>query len=88
MISTKRGLYDWGATHMTGLGEEYAEIAAINSELRYITLELMKIAASQNKPFESVLKEFTANSFKLKRTVMRGPTAQKPRRIKTIRSHL
>jgi len=46
--------------------EQFEELAAVNSELRFITLELMKIAASKNQPFEDVLKEFTQNVFKLK----------------------
>lgn len=49
--------------------EQFEEMAAVNSELRFITLELMKIAASGNKPFDAVLKDFTANAFKLKKTL-------------------
>jgi hypothetical protein len=58
---------------MAGIGEQVADIAAINSELRYITLELMKISAEQKKPFEQVLAEFTGNTFKLKRALIRSP---------------
>lgn len=57
--------------------EEYEDLAAINSELRLITLELMKIAAQEKKPFENVLKEFTDNAFRTKRTLMK---ADSPRR--------
>ena len=49
--------------------EQFEEMAAVNSELRFITLELMKIAASKNKPFDDVLKEFKGNVFKLKKSV-------------------
>ena len=55
------------------MGNSTAEIAAINSEIRYITLELMKISAEQRRPFDSVLAEFTGNTFKLKRSLARGP---------------
>ena len=55
--------------------EEFEELAAVNSELRFITLELMKIAAQQNKSFEQVQQEFMANAFKLKRTLLRSETA-------------
>lgn len=56
---------------MTGLPEEIAEISAINSEIRFLTLELMKIAAIEGKTFSEVLKEFTANAVKLKKNMTR-----------------
>jgi hypothetical protein len=52
--------------------EEMDELAAVNSELRFITLELMKISASQDKSFDKVLREFVGNAFKLKRTLNRS----------------
>lgn len=57
---------------MSNTAEQLEELAAINSEIRFITLELMKIAAGKNKPFDTVLKEFTANAFKAKRAISRG----------------
>ncbi len=56
---------------MTGIPEEFAEISAINSEIRFLTLELMKIAAVEGKTFSEVLKEFTSNAIKLKKTMAR-----------------
>ncbi len=58
--------------------EEYGDLAAINSELRLITLELMKIAAQEHKPFEHVLREFTENAFRTKKTLMKADNT--PRR--------
>ncbi len=57
---------------MGNYAEELEELAAINSELRYITLELMKIAVSKDKPFDWVLKEFTSNAFKTRKALVRG----------------
>ena len=39
------------------------DISNINSELRYITVELMKIASQRNASFESVAKEFLSNAY-------------------------
>jgi len=43
----------------------YEEIGSINSELRYITVELMKIAAERKMPFEKVAQEFVSNAISL-----------------------
>ncbi len=59
--------------------EEMDELAAVNSELRFITLELMKISAQQNKSFDAVLREFVGNAFKLKRTLNRSGTIARRR---------
>ncbi len=48
------------------LEECFEEVAAINSEMRYLCLELMKIATQRNVPFEQVTREFIANTNKLK----------------------
>jgi len=42
------------------------EAAAVNSEIRFITMELMKIAAKSGRPFDKVLEEFRVNAFKVK----------------------
>ncbi|MBN2121876.1 hypothetical protein JW721_02365 [Candidatus Micrarchaeota archaeon] len=39
---------------------------AANSELRYITLELMKLAQKREVPFEQVCDEYVHNTFHLK----------------------
>ncbi|MEM2974145.1 MAG: hypothetical protein QW112_00750 [Candidatus Micrarchaeia archaeon] len=41
------------------------EISNLNTEIRYITVELMKIAAKRKVSFESVAKEFLENAYLL-----------------------
>jgi len=45
------------------------EIASINSEMRFITLELMKIAQERKKSFKEVAREFISNVYCLDRMV-------------------
>ncbi len=47
--------------------EELQEVAAINSEIRFIALELMKISLQTGVPFERVLGDFRKNAFKVKK---------------------
>ncbi len=42
-----------------------------NSELRYLTLELMKIAVRRRKSFDVVAKEFIRNTYYLKNLIMK-----------------
>lgn len=42
---------------------------SINSEIRYITIELMKIAAQKNITFEEAAREFLKNAIFLKRLI-------------------
>ncbi|MEM3555818.1 MAG: hypothetical protein QXF56_03830 [Candidatus Micrarchaeia archaeon] len=39
------------------------EIASINSEMRFITLELMKLAQKKKKSFREVAREFIKNVY-------------------------
>ncbi|MCX6777688.1 MAG: hypothetical protein NT157_02275 [Candidatus Micrarchaeota archaeon] len=41
------------------------EMATINSEMRYISLELMKIASKDGRSFEEVAEEFVSNVYRL-----------------------
>ena len=41
------------------------DLTNINTEIRYITVELMKIAAKKKVGFESVAKEFLNNAYLL-----------------------
>ncbi|MBI3587974.1 hypothetical protein HY995_01015 [Candidatus Micrarchaeota archaeon] len=52
--------------------EEYEQSAQANGEIRFITLELMKLASEQNRPYEQVLKEFVANASHTKRAFLEG----------------
>ena len=44
----------------------FEEVAAVNSEIRFMTLELMKIASQRSVPFPQVLKDFIDNTNTLK----------------------
>ncbi|MEM3030331.1 MAG: hypothetical protein QXH27_01220 [Candidatus Micrarchaeia archaeon] len=52
------------------------DAAGINSEMRYITLELMKLAAKRNKPFEQVAAEFITNVYAVRRLIKRRVQAR------------
>jgi hypothetical protein len=41
----------------------------INSEIRYLTIELMKLAYQNKKSFKQVSKEFIENAFYLKEMI-------------------
>ncbi len=45
------------------------EIASINSEMRFITLELMKLAQKKRKNFKEVAREFISNVYTLDKLV-------------------
>lgn len=45
------------------------ERAAANSEIRYITVELMKLAARKKKPFAQLAHEFVANTYTLEKMI-------------------
>lgn len=48
------------------------ESASANSELRYITLELMKIANKKKKRFKEVARDFIRNVYSLRRLVKKS----------------
>ena len=45
------------------------EQAQVNSEMRYLALELMKLAVQRKQPFKLVMGEFIDNVFSLERSV-------------------
>ncbi|MBI4399742.1 hypothetical protein HY570_03250 [Candidatus Micrarchaeota archaeon] len=45
------------------------DIASINAEMRYITIELMKLAAKKNKSFDEIAREFIGNVYRLNRVI-------------------
>jgi len=47
----------------------YEDEGSVNSEIRYITIELMKIAAQRNITFEQAAREFLKNANFLKRLI-------------------
>ncbi|MBI5635978.1 hypothetical protein HY993_03390 [Candidatus Micrarchaeota archaeon] len=50
--------------------EEMDELASVNSEVRYLTVELMKIAAGEKKSFSQVNREFLQNAVELKKSLL------------------
>ena len=48
---------------------EEDEPYAANSELRYITLELMKIAEKKGATFDEMARDYVNNTFKLKKLI-------------------
>jgi len=52
------------------------DIVTANSELRYITVELMKIAAEEGKTFEQIADEYVRNVFVLKERIANGYRAK------------
>ncbi|MGB9577044.1 MAG: hypothetical protein ACP5O3_00295 [Candidatus Micrarchaeia archaeon] len=65
-------------------GGQESEEAVINSELRFITLELMKIAALRGCSFSEVAKEFFANASRL-HSALRGNNGKGGARNNRIR---
>lgn len=65
--------------------ECFDEVAAINSEMRYLCLELMKIATQRNVAFGQVVREFIDNTNALKIAMANAEnqidTAKKPKRF-------
>ena len=45
------------------------DMESVNSELRYIAIELMKIAAQRKQPFAEIAKEFLQNTNLLQRMI-------------------
>ena len=45
------------------------ELVGVNAELRYITVELMKIASQRNISFEEIAQEYITNVYFLDKTV-------------------
>ncbi len=50
------------------------ELVSANSEVRYISLELMKIASREKRSFEEVAKEFVDNVYYLHTLIKDGQT--------------
>jgi len=61
------------------------DLASVNSELRFITLELMKLAAQRNSSFDDVLGEFMQNTCTL-RASMRTGTISHPKQVLKVRA--
>ncbi len=70
-----------GVRRSMGSYEEVQDAATVNSEIRFITLELMKISVRTRRPFDKVLEEFRRDAFKVKRFLSHPhPASAKKRR--------
>lgn len=56
------------------------ERANANSELRYIALELTKLAEKRKKPFKALASEYMLNVFELEGMLRAAPPAQRASR--------
>jgi hypothetical protein len=68
------------------LVDELDEVAAINSEIRYLTLELMKLAAKEGKSFDQVTREYVQNTFNLYRVLTESQVPTPQRNAKRVRA--
>ncbi|MDD5317278.1 MAG: hypothetical protein PHF51_00940 [Candidatus ainarchaeum sp.] len=58
------------------------ELAQVNAEMRFITLELMKIASKRRAPFREVANEFVENVYTLKRAIRHNAFSRARRHAK------
>ena len=63
--------------------ECFEDVAAINSEMRFLCLELMKIATQRGVPFEQVTREFISNANTLKLALANTENQQVEKKLKT-----
>lgn len=55
---------------------------AANSELRYITLELMRLAEKKNLPFSQMAEDYVKNTFHLKKLIEEKEFPDKALKVK------
>ncbi|MFH1285929.1 MAG: hypothetical protein ABIH99_05090 [Candidatus Micrarchaeota archaeon] len=58
------------------------DIAAINSEIRFLTIDLMKIAAQRRQSFNSILNEFINNVYVVSRAIRKRSVKRSKRLAK------
>ncbi len=61
------------------------EVASINSEIRYITLELMKLASRRRTSFAEVANEFISNAYILENVIMARSVRNTRIRVRSAR---
>ncbi len=61
------------------------ETVSVNSEVRYISLELMKIAAKEKRSFREVAGEFVNNVYYMHSLIQRGSSDETAETKKTTR---
>ena len=60
--------------------EEEDNTSAANSEIRFITLELMKLSQQSRRSFEEVAREYLENGERLQAMLQRGGEPMQPAR--------
>ncbi len=65
----------------------YEELAGVNAELRYITVELMKIASERNMTFDEISAEYIQNVYSLDNAIRAGKAAQEKKLQKIPNRH-
>jgi hypothetical protein len=65
----------------------YEELAGVNAELRYITVELMKIASERNMSFAEISAEYIENVYSLDNAIRAGKAAQEKKLQKIPNRH-
>jgi len=63
---------------------EEDELAQVNSEMRFLTLELMKIAVERKVSFREVLGEFIENVYTLEHTIRKRTLKRSRRKAKRL----
>ncbi len=58
------------------MAEQDEDKGGANSEMRYITLELMKLAARKKLPFRKIASEFVENAYSLAELLQDVPKSQ------------
>lgn len=66
--------------------EEEENQSAAASEMRYISLELMKLAQKSGKTFEQLAQEFIENTFRLREIISGEPQKKRARSGKAASS--
>jgi len=57
-------------------GSMQEELVSVNAELRYITVELMKIASQRNISFDKIAKEYVSNVYHLDIAIRNGKAVE------------
>ncbi|MFA6035961.1 MAG: hypothetical protein WC759_03315 [Candidatus Micrarchaeia archaeon] len=65
----------------------YEELAGVNAELRYITVELMKIASERHITFQEIAAEYIDNVYFLDNAIRAGKAAQEKKLQKVANRH-
>jgi hypothetical protein len=82
MERTGEDMYIYPSAEKKAMDSEDDEAISANSEMRYISLELMKLAQKSGKTFEQVAAEYIANTSRLQEMIIGEEEAQTPQKKK------